>query len=36
MVQLIRRHGGGSAIDSMVGCARQCSEMKAMARRTES
>jgi hypothetical protein len=25
-----------SAIASMVGCARQCSEMKAMARRTES
>ena len=25
-----------SAIASMVGCARQCSEMKAIARRTES
>ena len=36
MVEFIRRHAAASAIASMVGCSRQRSEMKAIARRTES
>ena len=32
----VLKTGSASAIASMVGCVRQCSEMKAIARRTES